>query len=229
MLLPRYQPSPNAPWNLRRVVHLHRRAGFAATWAELQRDLAADPQDAVTRLLEGRARIDGQPADYATTAKLVTDTAVASLLDRRLKAAWAYRMLYGPDPLGERLVLLWHNHFATSNRKVKNLALMQGQNDLFRQHSRAPFSNLLTAIVHQGAMLVWLDADKNVAGKPNENLARELMELFTLGVGHYSETDVQESARALTGWKVVGDAFRFDPRIHDDKPKTILGTTDNLD
>src|SRR5262245_2766137 len=229
MPFPLYHPTPDVPWNLRRVVHLHRRAGFAATWAELQRDLAGDPQDAVTRLLEGKSRIDGQPADYETTAKLVADTAVASLLDRRMKAAWVFRMLYGPDPLGERLVLLWHNHFATSNRKVKNLALMQAQNDLLRQYARAPFGELLSAVVHQGAMLEWLDADKNIAGKPNENLARELMELFTLGLGNYTESDVQESARALTGWKVVGEQFRFDQKLHDDGTKTILGSTGNHD
>ncbi len=224
-----YEPAVDAPWNLRRVVHLHRRAGFAATWAELQRDLAGDPPEAVTRLLAGRTRIDGQPADFESTARLVTDTATASFLDRRLKAAWVYRMLYGPDPLGERLVLMWHNHFATSNRKVKNLALMQGQNELFRQLGRGSFADLLGAVVRQGAMLEWLDADKNIAGHPNENLARESMELFTLGVGNYKESDVQEAARALTGWKLVGEQFRFDPKTHDEKPKTILGTSENFD
>jgi uncharacterized protein (DUF1800 family) len=224
-----YQPSADVPWNLRRAVHLHRRAGFAATWPELQRDLADDPQAAVTRMLEGHARIDGQPADFESTAKLLSNTAVASLLDRRLKAAWVYRMLYGPDPLAERLVLLWHNHFATSNRKVKNLLLMQWQNDLFRQNCRGQFELLLTAVLHQGAMLEWLDADKNVAGKPNENLGRETLELFTLGVGNYSEKDVQEAARAITGWKMVGEGFRFDPKTHDGESKTILGTTSNFD
>jgi uncharacterized protein (DUF1800 family) len=229
MPFPLYHPTPDTTWNLRRAVHLHRRAGFGATWAELGRDLSGEPQDAITRLLEGKSRIDGQPADYETTAKLVADTAVASLLDRRLKAAWVFRMLYGPDPLGERLVLLWHNHFATSNRKVKNLALMQAQNDLFRKYARAPFGELLSAALHQGAMLEWLDADKNIAGKPNENLARESMELFTMGIGNYTESDVQESARALTGWKVVGDQFRFDAKLHDDGAKTILGSTGNHD
>jgi uncharacterized protein (DUF1800 family) len=224
-----YEPAADAPWNLRRVVHLHRRAGFAATWAELQRDLGGDPQEAVTRLVEGRSRIDGQPSDFESTARLVTETATASFLDRRLKAAWVYRMLYGPDPLAERLALLWHNHFATSNRKVKNLVLMQGQNELFRQLGRGPFGELLSAVVRQGAMLEWLDADKNIAGHPNENLARESMELFTLGVGDYKEADVQESARALTGWKLVGEQFRFDPKTHDDKSKTILGTIENFD
>ena len=187
---------------------------------------SARGRDAAAR---GAARIDGQPADFELTARLVTDTATASFLDRRLKAAWVYRMLYGPDPLSERLVLVWHNHFATSNRKVKNLVLMQGQNDLFRQLGRGSFGELLAAVVRQGAMLEWLDADKNIAGHPNENLARESMELFTLGVGNYKEADVQEAARALTGWKLVGEQFRFDPKTHDDKSKTILGTTEDFD
>ena len=178
-----YEPTTAAPWNRRRTVHLHRRAGFAATWAELERDLAGTPQQAVTRLLEGKARLDGVPSDYESIATMLTDAATASQLDRRLKAAWVYRMVFSPDALGERLTLLWHSHFATSNLKVKNLKYMHQQNDLLRRHARAPFGELLAAAVHSPAMLVWLDADKNVAAHPNENLGRELMELFTLGIG----------------------------------------------
>jgi uncharacterized protein (DUF1800 family) len=231
-----YKPTSDAPWNLRRVVHLHRRAGFAATWSELQRDLAGEPQVTVTRVLASKPlpqgerdkngpRIDGQPADYEATSALLVDAAVTSQLDRRLKAAWVYRMLFTPDPLGERLTLMWHNHFATSNRKVKNLKQMQQQNDVLRRLARAPFGELLSGVVRDPAMLVWLDADKNLADHPNENLGRELMELFTLGVGHYSEDDVQQAARALTGWKVVADQWRADAAGHDDGEKTILGVT----
>ena len=108
-----------------------------------------------------------------------------------LQAWWFYRMLFSPDPLTERLTLMWHNHFATSNRKVQDLVYMGEQNELFRKHAQAPFGELLTAVVKHPAMLVWLDADSNRAGHANENLARELMELFTLGIGHYSEADVK--------------------------------------
>lgn len=226
---PPYSTSSQSIWNLRRVVHLHRRAGFNATWSELQRDLAGDPQEAVTRLLQGKARSDGQPSDFNSTAGLLTDAAVASGQDRRLKASWIFRMLFGPDPLGERLVLLWHDHFATSNRKVDDLQLMQRQNSIFRQHARGKFGELLSAAVHDPAMLTWLDADRNRKGHPNENLARELLELFVLGIGNYTESDVQETARALTGWRVVGDEFGFDERAHDDGAKTILGETGNFD
>jgi uncharacterized protein (DUF1800 family) len=132
-------------------------------------------------------------------------------------------MFFGPDPLGERLSLMWHNHFATSALKVRDLGQMQRQNALFRELARAPFDKLLNAVVRDPAMLVWLDASVNRKGHPNENLGRELMELFTLGIGHYSETDVKEAARALTGWSLSNGKYREDAAQHDDGEKTILG------
>ncbi len=137
-----YVPDELAPWDLRRVVHLHRRAGFGATWNELQRDLADGPDVSIRRVLEGKARSAGVAPDFESTAALLADAAVASNDPARLKAWWVFRMLFGPDPLGERLTLLWHDHFATSNLKVKNLAAMRRQNDLFRRHGRGPFGGL---------------------------------------------------------------------------------------
>jgi uncharacterized protein (DUF1800 family) len=226
---PPYEPTTKAPWNRRRAVHLHRRASFAATWAELERDLSGTPQDAVTRILAGQSRLDGLASDFESTIAMLVEAAAGSHLDRRLKAAWVYRMLFSPDPLTERLVLLWHNHFATSNRKVQNLKYMHQQNDVLRRHASGPFAELLSAAVRSPALLVWLDADKNQPAHPNENLGRELLELFTLGVGHYTEDDVQQAARALTGWKVVAEEFRFDRPRHDDGEKTILGQTGKFD
>src|SRR5262249_54008103 len=141
----------------------------------------------------------------------------------RLKAGWVYRMLFGPDPLSERLTLMWHNHFATSNLKVEDLAVMRRQNELFRALGRKPFGELLTAVVRDPALLLWLDAPANRKEHPNENLGRELMELFTIGIGHYSENDVKDAARALTGWTVLEGEFRDMPARHDDGDKTILG------
>src|SRR5262245_62600055 len=213
-----YAPGDKAPWDLRRVVHLHRRAGFAATWKEIQRDLEDGPQKSIDRLLKGQAR-EGVPDNFRT---------VADQLGRRagdpaaLKAWWLYRMYWSPDPLGERLALLWHNHFATSNDKVNDVQAMRRQNDVFRKHGRAPFGKLLEAAVHDPAVLIWLDAPANRKGKPNENLGRELMELFTLGVGRYTEADVKEAARALTGWRVKEGAFHEWSPDHDDGEKTIL-------
>jgi len=138
-------------------------------------------------------------------------------------------MVTTTDPLGERLALMWHNHFATSNRKVKNLALMREQNELFRSLGRSPFGELLANVVKHPAMMLWLDADSNKKGKANENLARELLELFTLGVGEFSEPDVKESARALTGWTVISGRFENRKARHDDGELTILGERQPFD
>jgi uncharacterized protein (DUF1800 family) len=218
-----YVPDEAMPWDLRRVVHLHRRAGFAATWEELRRDLKDGPEASIDRLLEGKSRSCGIPADFAAFADRLADRALAAPDSSRLKGWWVYRMLFGPDPLTERLTLLWHGHFATSNAKVDNLALMRRQNETLRSLCRAPFGRLLHAMVRDPALLVWLDAQENAKGRPNENLARELMELFTLGIGPYSEGDVEQAARALTGWKLAGHEARFVPIRHDAGVKTILG------
>ena len=224
-----YVPDEGMPWNLRRVVHLHRRAGFAATWEELQRDLKDGPEASINRLLEGKSRSCGIPADFAAFADRLADRALAAPDPSRLKAWWVYRMLFGPDPLTERLTLLWHGHFATSNAKVNDLALMRRQNETLRSLCRAPFGRLLHAMLRDPALLIWLDAPDNTRGQPNENLARELMELFTLGIGPYSEDDVKQAARALTGWRFVGDEVRLIPSRHDQGTTTILGRTAAFD
>jgi uncharacterized protein (DUF1800 family) len=217
-----YHPSEQAPWNLRRVVHLHRRAGFAATWNEIQRDLKDGPEASIERVVNGSPRAESVVEDFESMANIIADAAVRSKQPDRLKAWWMYRMLFTSRPLTEKLALLWHNHFATSNRKLEDLSLMRGQNELFREHGLDPFGRLLTAVIHDPAMLLWLDAPANHKGHPNENLARELMELFTLGIGHYDETDVKEAARALTGWTVIDDEFKFRSELHDEGEKTIL-------
>ncbi|MFL5339240.1 MAG: DUF1800 family protein [Gemmataceae bacterium] len=217
-----YSPDGTAPWSLRRVVHLHRRASFAATWAEIQRDLKDGPQVAIDRLLAGKSATH-TPPEFAATADLLADAAVTSGEPGRLKAWWVYRMMFGPDPLGEKLTLLWHDHFATSNAKVNDLSAMRRQNDTFRKFARAPFGELLKASVREPALLAFLDAPANRKGHANENLARELMELFTLGIGNYTEGDVKEAARALTGWTVTDGNFQENPSAHDAGEKTILG------
>jgi uncharacterized protein (DUF1800 family) len=217
-----YEPDAKAPWGLRRVVHLHRRAGFAATWDEVQRDLNDGPAASLDRLLAGKANAHAA-GGFADTADLLADAAVAAGEIARLKAWWFYRMLFGPDPLGERLTLLWHDHFATGFSKVRDVAQMRRQNDTLRRHARGKFADLLGAGVREPALLVYLDAPANRKGHPNENLGRELMELFTLGVGHYTEADVKEAARALTGWTVEDGQFAEAAARHDGGAKTILG------
>jgi uncharacterized protein (DUF1800 family) len=218
-----YTPSDEAPWDLRRVVHLHRRAGFAATWGEIRRDLEDGPAKSIDRLLTGTARGQYVPADFERVAASMADAALGSGEAVRLKGWWAYRMLFGPDPLTERLTLLWHNHFATSNLKVADLRLMHRQNETLRKHARAAFGAMLGALLRDPALLYWLDAPANRKEHPNENLGRELLELFTLGIGNYGERDVKEAARALTGWTVEAGAFRDVGATHDRGEKTILG------
>jgi uncharacterized protein (DUF1800 family) len=217
-----YAPDDKAPWDLRRVVHLHRRAGFAATWPELQRDLQDGPAASVDRLLAGRASAHS-PADFAATAELLANSAAAAGDIVRLRAWWFYRMLFGPDPLGERLTLLWHDHFATANAKVQDVPLMWRQNETLRRHARGRFADLLNAAVREPALLLYLDAQTNRKGHANENLGRELMELFTLGVGNYSEADVKDAARALTGWTVDDGQFAEVATRHDAGEKKLLG------
>jgi len=222
-----YEPSDAAPWNRQRVVHLHRRAGLGAPWAVLQRDLQDGPAKSIDRLLSGQP--DSAAArGFESLARTIGDAATASGNAGRLKAWWLYRMLRSPDPLTERLTLVWHNHFATSNRKVQNLPQMREQNERFRAHSRGRFADLLSAVVKHSAMLVWLDAESNRKGHANENLARELMELFTLGVGAYSENDVKNAARALTGWGIVEGEFADQTTRHDAGEKQILGERGDL-
>lgn len=223
-----YTPSDAAPWNLQRVVHLHRRAALGAPWQTIQRDLQAGPAQAIDSLLAGAANsADLQP--FENLARTIGDAATASGNAGRLKAWWLYRMLASPDPLAERLTLVWHNHFATSNRKVQDLPKMREQNDILRSHAHGPFAELLQAVVKHPAMLLWLDADANRKGHANENLARELLELFTLGIGAYSENDVQESARALTGWGIFEGKFGYQPLRHDDGEIQILGQRGKFD
>ena len=222
-----FEPGPSSPWDLGRVAHLHRRAGFAAPWAILARDLADGPGPSVERLLGGEpTALDGTPtaqfdgAADAIAAGIGPDTPPA-----RLRAAWVYRMLLTPRPLVERMTLFWHGHFATSIAKVGDTAMMARQNTLLRTHALGRFGDLLTAIGRDPAMLVWLDAANNPKARPNENYAREVMELFALGRGAYTEADIREAARALTGRSVARGECRDRPLDHDDGTKAILGRT----
>ncbi len=219
-----YEPTASEPWNLPRVAHLHRRAGFSASWSVLERDREDGPEAAINRLLDGEpTSLDGQPADRfaAFLDQMAEKLGTAGL--ERLQGVWIYRMILTPYPLRERLTLFWHDHFATSNAKVNNPLLMQRQNVLLRQHALGDFGAMLRAMSRNPAMLLWLDSATNRKAHPNENFAREVMELFSLGRGNYSEKDIQEAARAFTGYFVRGDEFREVAEQHDGGSKSILG------
>ena len=213
-----YVPTPDAPWDLARVAHLHRRAGFSAPWKTLRRDLAEGPEASVERLL------NGEPADADGPGEaLMDEMSTHATTIESARATWLYRMIFSTHPLRERLTLFWHNHFATAEAKVNNVGAMVRQNMLLRQHALGDFRPLLTAMARDPAMLIWLDATTNRKEHPNENYAREVMELFALGRGHYTEKDVQEAARAFTGTYVQSDRYVERPAQHDDGVKTVLG------
>lgn len=143
---------------------------------------------------------------------------------------WLKRMASGPRPLQEKLTLFWHGHFATSAVKVKDAYFMWLQIDTFRRKGSGNWLDLLEAVATDPAMLIWLDQAQSRRQHPNENFARESMELFTLGEGHYTEKDVTEAARAMTGWSLerATESYVYRPRLHDDDVKTVLGKTGNF-
>lgn len=148
-----------------------------------------------------------------------------------LRGWWLRQMLSTSSPLAERMTLFWHNHFVSSQQKVRYSLLMYRQNALLRQHALGNFGKLLHAVSKDPAMVIYLDNANNRKGIPNENFAREVMELFTLGEGHYGEQDVKEAARAFTGWSIDPDSgdFKWRARMHDDGIKTVLGKSGNFD
>jgi hypothetical protein len=220
----RYRPTPEQPWDLRRVGHLYRRASFGATHAELEAGVKAGPDAVLDRLFRGGPGLAAFDADMAPLA----ETIARANSGTQLRAWWLTRMLYSPHPLEEKLTLFWHNHFATSNAKVQSARFMLGQYQLMRRHALGSFAGLLQEMSRDPAMMVWLDTRDSKKGNPNENYARELMELFSLGLGQYTEKDIREAARAFTGWEIRGGKAVLNPRRHDDGDKTVLGQTGNF-
>ena len=154
----------------------------------------------------------------------------ADLLEmKRAGQWWGQRMLVTERPLQEKLALFWHGHFATSDTKVRDYRKLVQQLRLFWRHGNGNFRDLLIGLAQDPAMLVYLDAGENIKGSPNENFGREVLELFTMGVGNYTESDIREASRAFTGWTHVGLNFEVDPELHDSGPKTFLGRTGNYD
>lgn len=215
-----YQPTRSDPWDLKKVGHLFRRAAFGANHGELQRGLKDGPEVTIDRLLAGGPRDD----DFEQTCAYMTreQSLPAGAPTRQLAAWWLYRMIRSPHPLREKITLFWHNHFATSNAKVENAQYMLGQYQTQYQYALSSFKDLLQAMTLDPAMMIWLDTVQSKKGKPNENYARELMELFSLGVGHYTETDIREAARAFTGYHIKSGKVIFMAKDHDAEAKTVF-------
>ena len=144
---------------------------------------------------------------------------------QRLSLWWANRMLASKRPLQEKLTLFWHGHFATGENKVRDYRMMLRQNEMFRTLAEGPFRDLVVGVLKDPAMLVYLDNGENIKAHPNENFGRELLELFTMGVGNYTERDVREAARSFTGWTNDVLTFKFDAEQHDFGEKAFLGRT----
>jgi uncharacterized protein (DUF1800 family) len=226
-----YQPTAQSPWDIRKAGHLFRRAAFGATHAELQQAVTAGPQQTITQLVQGRS---GQQAFEEQSGALLEG--IRSGNNGPLATAWwLHRMLYSPHPLREKLTLFWHNHFATSNLKVNNASYMLGQYQLMREFAQGNFRTLLERMGEDPAMMVWLDTVQSQRDQPNENYARELMELFSLGLvnfqnlgqPNYTEQDIREAAKAFTGYRIQNGRSVFNPNLHNDGQKTVLGQTGN--
>ncbi|MBV9120550.1 MAG: DUF1800 domain-containing protein [Chloroflexi bacterium] len=215
-----------APSTTRNIGHLLRRAGFGATPDEVSTYTAKGLGATVDELVNYEQRPN--PVDTTLGA------AVGDLLDlsnlEDVQTIWLYRMINTSRPLEEKMTLFGHGHFATAQYKVNNATYMHGQNETLRKYATGNFKDLVTAISQDPAMLIWLDGATNYKNAPNENFGRELMELFTLGIGNYTEDDVKAAARAFTGWNLdrAKGQFVFNPKQHDDGPKTFRGQTGAL-
>lgn len=196
--------------------HLLNRAQFSASVQEIEAFAKLDRNEAADRLLRGKIDSAAARPPEWVNEKIVPPREIKAMSEEERKAVrkemieksfelrewWFNEMLATRSPLTEKMTLFWHNHFATSQRKVRFPQLMYRQNVLFRTHALGNFAPLLREVARDPAMIVFLDSATNRKGQPNENFARELMELFTLGEGHYSERDVKEAARAFTGWSI---------------------------
>jgi uncharacterized protein (DUF1800 family) len=218
--------------------HLLNRTGFDARLREIDEFAKLTRREAVERLLAGALGTARTPAPAwvgewtdprdvrsmdAEQRRAFVQQQIKNALE--LKGWWLTEMMRTPSPLTERMTLFWHNHFTSSLQKVRSPALMYRQNVLLRRHALGNFGELLHAVSKDPAMLVYLDSATNRRGQPNENFARELMELFTLGEGRYGEHDIKEAARAFTGWSIdpsSGD-FVFRAALHDYGTKKVLG------
>ncbi|MBM4001351.1 MAG: DUF1800 domain-containing protein [Planctomycetes bacterium] len=234
------EPLPSGSFDRAAAAHLLSRAGFGGTPKEIDELHALGLDAAVDRLLDVQGDDPVGPFNATLTERLARGEFAKLSPEERMKRQrefrikdqtqlqqlrgwWLRRMVLSPNPLEEKMTLFWHGHFATSHIDVRNSYHMYLQNETLRKGALGSFKDLVTAIAKDPAMLEYLDNNTNNRNKPNENFARELMELFTLGVGNYTEEDIKEAARALTGWTFRGNAFTFVRFQHDPGEKKVLG------
>jgi uncharacterized protein (DUF1800 family) len=219
-----FEPSAKRPFDRRAAAHLYRRAGFGATSSQLDAAVNLGPQGAVKALLA--------PGDTAAFDKEMHQFAQVTLAANNpelLAGWWLHRMRHSPAPLVEKMTFFWHGHFATSAAKIKEPELLLRQNEMLREHALGDFGAMVRGIARDPAMLLYLDSATNRKVHPNENFAREVMELFCLGIGHYTERDIQELARCFTGWEIQYGQFKFNQYQHDYGSKTVLSKSGKFD
>jgi uncharacterized protein (DUF1800 family) len=221
-----FVPDSTDPFDRRKAAHLLRRAGFGAAPEAIDRAVVDGMEATVENLFdEATDEEDAYQKTFAAiNGRLLNFGAIEAL-----QAWWVYRMMTTRVPLREKLTLFWHGHFATGADKVDDPRLMHQQLETIRRNAWGNVRTLTLAIARDPAMIVWLDGESNTREHPNENFARELMELFTCGIGHYTETDVKEAARAFTGWHRDGDQFAFRSDDHDSGRKHFLGKSGRFD
>jgi uncharacterized protein (DUF1800 family) len=225
-----WKPDDKQPWNLKWAGHLFRRAGFGADLVQLNKAIDHGFKTTLDNVLNG-GKDDYDFYDKEFNLSGVENTVGTKLAESNnaydLRGWWLQVLWYSPYPLREKMTLFWHNHFVSSIAKVRSGVKMYNQNKVLRRFALGKFPAFLLKVSKDPAMLDYLDSNSNINGKPNENYAREVMELFSLGVGNYTEKDVQEAARAFTGWHTNGSesrpAFEFNKNYHDFGTKTILG------
>jgi uncharacterized protein (DUF1800 family) len=220
-----FEPDAKQAFDRRAAAHLYRRAGFGANFADLDAAVKAGPQESVKLLLTPPAA----EQQFNDEMERMLQAVLAGNNPESLASWWLYRMRQTPAPLLEKTTLFWHGHFATSATKVKEARLMLRQNELLRQNALGSFPKMVQGIARDPAMLLYLDSATNRKTHPNENFAREVMELFCLGVGNYTEKDIQELARCFTGWEIQHGEFKFNRYQHDYGTKTLFGRSGNWD
>ena len=225
-----YIPSSQESWDTARAIHLRKRTGFGTGWGQNRRDVNNGYEKTIQRVIDGDTHgSDGRPADeIAEVAEVLYASATRAGNVERLQLAWLYRLVYSAHPLVERMLFAWHDRYASSVHKVGDADSMSGYHTTQRRLWRASARTLHRAMLADHAMQSWLDNTESRKKHPNENLAREFLELFALGEGNYTEHDIQEIARALTGWRTLGGRgpqIRFFPESFDDGDKTIFGQT----
>ena len=199
-----------------------RRGGFGTKPSELNRLVAGGLAKAIDDLI-GKDSAQSSEAFEQESSQIASGVRTGNNIES-IAAWWLHRMLHTPSPLLEKMTLFWHGHFATGADKVKDTELMVLQNQMLREHALGDFRKMVHEVSKDPAMLLYLDSATNRKTHPNENYARELMELFCLGEGNYTEQDVQQLARCFTGWEIRRKSFRFNPYQHDSGQKKLFGS-----